>query len=63
MILVINTDEMEKTKAFFEAMGLTFVEEQHGKGPVHFAAEVDDNVLEIYPLNKYGEKKVYFYKE
>ena len=54
MVFVIKTAELEKTRAFFETLGLTFVEEKHGKGPVHYACERNGVVFEIYPQGKDG---------
>jgi lactoylglutathione lyase len=48
-VLVIRTPEVARTVEFLTGLGLTFVEEQHGDGPVHYACEVDGNVLEVYP--------------
>jgi lactoylglutathione lyase len=47
--LVLKAKDLQKTKNFFESMGLKFVEEKHGQGPVHYACQVGPNVLEIYP--------------
>ncbi|MBZ0293255.1 MAG: hypothetical protein K8L99_11880 [Anaerolineae bacterium] len=33
---------------------MSFVEEQHGVGPVHFACEINNVVIELYPQNKKG---------
>lgn len=38
------------TRQFYETLGLTFVEEKHGEGPVHYACDFRGAVLEIYPL-------------
>lgn len=38
------------TRKFYETLGLAFVQERHGKGPVHFACDFQGLVLEIYPL-------------
>ena len=38
-----------KPDYIFECLGLTFVREQHGEGPEHYACEKDGRVLEIYP--------------
>lgn len=47
---VIKSRDPERLKAFFEDFGLTFVPEQHGDGPVHFAcASPSGKVFEIYP--------------
>lgn len=48
-VFVIRTQEVERTRAFFEKLGLAFVQEQHGDGPIHFACEQNGVVFEIYP--------------
>jgi hypothetical protein len=49
--LVIRTKQVLDYLAFFNALGLTFKREQHGDGPWHYACQVDNTVLEIYPAN------------
>jgi len=34
---------------FYRAIGLEFVEEQHGTGPVHYSCGLSGTVIEIYP--------------
>ncbi len=53
-VRVIRTGDMEGTRRFYEALGLAFVEEQHGDGPRHYACERNGCVLEIYPLRERG---------
>lgn len=48
-LLVLKTDQLLEVKEFYERLGLEFVEEKHGGGPVHFAAELGSVVLELYP--------------
>ncbi|MBL1100268.1 glyoxalase/bleomycin resistance/dioxygenase family protein [Streptomyces coffeae] len=37
-------------RAFCTDLGLSFVQEQHGDGPVHYAATLPDRtVMELYP--------------
>jgi hypothetical protein len=48
-VFVIRTNDILKVRAFFESLGLKFVEEKHGDGPLHYACEVNGQVLEIYP--------------
>jgi hypothetical protein len=49
-VLVLRTDDMPRLKAFFEKLGLSFVAENHpGPCPPHFACQVGETVLEIYP--------------
>ena len=35
--------------AFYTVLGLDFTEEQHGQGPLHWAAQSGPTVFEIYP--------------
>ena len=48
-LVVLRSANIEKSRAFYEAIGLTFVEEQHGNGPLHLACETDTLVFELYP--------------
>jgi lactoylglutathione lyase len=34
---------------FYRALGLQLTQEQHGNGPVHYACELGETVLELYP--------------
>ncbi len=54
-VFVLRTNEVEKTLEFYQTLGLTFVQEQHGNGPVHYACESNGNVFEIYPQGKDGQ--------
>lgn len=49
-LLVLKTRKIEALKAFYSSLGIAFIEEQHGKGPVHYSGRVGDGILEIYPL-------------
>jgi len=51
-LLVLRCKNIQLTKAFYEKLGLIFVQEQHGKGAVHYATYVDEMVLELYPLKE-----------
>ncbi|MBI4140799.1 hypothetical protein HY485_03090 [Candidatus Woesearchaeota archaeon] len=47
---VLYSNNSDAVKKFYETLGLSFVQEQHGNGPVHYAAQLKHNtVLEIYP--------------
>ena len=48
-LLVLYTADLQISLAFYKALGLQFVEEQHGSGPIHYACEQDGFVIEIYP--------------
>jgi len=49
-LLVLKTRQVEQLRLFYQALGIELAEEQHGKGPVHFAGRAGDVVIEIYPL-------------
>jgi len=49
-LLVIRTDKPKELAAFYELLGMRFDYHQHGKGPWHYSAEIEDLVFEIYPL-------------
>lgn len=52
---VLRTDDIEAMKRFLENFGLTFVEEQHGDGPVHYSCETGEKVFEIYPRKRLAQ--------
>lgn len=49
-VLVLRHPDAEKLRDHLAAMGLQFVREKHGSGPVHWAAQSAEGVvLEVYP--------------
>jgi catechol 2,3-dioxygenase-like lactoylglutathione lyase family enzyme len=49
-LLVIKCSNLDRSKVFYEALGVTFAKEKHGKGPEHWAStNLPDSVLELYP--------------
>jgi lactoylglutathione lyase len=49
-LLVLKTRQVEQVRLFYEALGIELAEEQHGKGPIHFAGRAGDVVIEVYPF-------------
>jgi catechol 2,3-dioxygenase-like lactoylglutathione lyase family enzyme len=49
-LLVLRATDLEQTRQFYEALGLSFTLEQHDPGPRHYSSKLGDTVLEIYPL-------------
>lgn len=48
-LLVLYTEQLDACRSFYADLGLPFVREQHGAGPVHYAAELFNGlVIEIY---------------
>ena len=49
-LLVLYSPRLEECRRFYGDLGLRFVTEQHGTGPVHYATTfADGTVLELYP--------------
>lgn len=48
-LLVLRADDPQLLAEFYEKLGLSFVCEQHGRGPDHYASTTAGVVLEIYP--------------
>lgn len=48
-LLVIRCKDIEVSKEFYEKIGLVFVKEKHGNGPVHYSSEHEGSVFELYP--------------
>ncbi|OJJ19395.1 hypothetical protein BKI52_21540 [marine bacterium AO1-C] len=49
-LLVIWSQEITTLVKFYNLLGVQLQQEQHGKGPIHYAAQLSEtNVFEIYP--------------
>jgi catechol 2,3-dioxygenase-like lactoylglutathione lyase family enzyme len=48
-LVVIRAADVQASLTFYGALGLSFVKEQHGSGPVHYFCELGGMVVEIYP--------------
>lgn len=48
-LLVIRASAIETTLEFYRSLGLSFVREQHGAGPIHYSCDLGGFVFEIYP--------------
>ena len=51
-LIVIRSADPDRLVHFYRLLGFVFEEHQHGKGPLHYAANIGACVLEIYPLAK-----------
>lgn len=48
-LIVLRCSDLELSRAFYTALGLTFHTERHGKGAVHYSCQLGNLVLELYP--------------
>jgi lactoylglutathione lyase len=53
-LVVIYSSNVERTRTFYERLGLKFQTERHGRGPEHYSTNVGETVLEIYPAKTLG---------
>lgn len=58
-LLVLRCRDLEKSRAFYECVGLNFVKHSHGDGPEHYSHENHEIVIELYsassgPIDKTG---------
>ena len=51
-LLVLRTPNVLTAMRFYASLGFSFKEEQHGKGPIHYSAQLCDGIIEIYPLSE-----------
>lgn len=49
-LVVIRSADLSRSRTFYEALGLTFTDEQHGSGPRHLACQLGQTVFEVYPI-------------
>ena len=47
--ITLHARDIEETATIYRLLGLRFVEERHGTGPLHLATETAGLALEIYP--------------
>jgi catechol 2,3-dioxygenase-like lactoylglutathione lyase family enzyme len=49
--VVLRCADLERSRRFYEVLGLPLVLEQHGSGSQHYSAEIGGVVLELYPFS------------
>jgi lactoylglutathione lyase len=55
-LLVLKTSRPDELASFYGQLGIEFEHHRHGTGPLHYAAEIEGLVFEIYPLPKDKDK-------
>ena len=48
-LIVLRCKNLSSSLHFYERLGLHFVQEQHGNGPLHYTASLNGTVIELYP--------------
>lgn len=57
-LIVLRAINIEVSLAFYQALGVTFIQEQHGSGPVHYSCDLGGVILELYPAKPSSSSKV-----
>jgi lactoylglutathione lyase len=45
-LLVLKTWDVPRLRAFYACLGVEFVEERHGSGPLHYAGQLGDLIFD-----------------
>jgi catechol 2,3-dioxygenase-like lactoylglutathione lyase family enzyme len=54
-LVVLRCHDLARSRRFYDALGLRFVDEQHGQRPPHVAATLPGGtVVELYPATESG---------
>ena len=48
--VVLRCADLERSRQFYESIGLRLVAEQHGAGAKHYSCDVSGVILELYPF-------------
>jgi lactoylglutathione lyase len=48
-LLVIRCADIEKSKRFYEVLGMNFIRESHNGSSIHYSTKIGGLVFEIYP--------------
>ncbi|XXX82470.1 hypothetical protein WMF30_27325 [Sorangium sp. So ce134] len=51
-LIVLRCSNLGASLRFYERLGLSFAEEKHGEGPVHYSARAGHVLLELYPAGR-----------
>jgi lactoylglutathione lyase len=48
-LVVLRVADLERSRRFYECLGVRFARERHAAGPEHLAADLGGTVFELYP--------------
>ena len=48
--VVLRCADLERSRQFYETLGLNLIPEQHGRGLKHYSCDLSGVTLELYPL-------------
>src|SRR4051812_28096337 len=48
-LVVIRCGDIDRSRTFYEGLGLRFAPEQHESGPRHYSCNIAGVILELYP--------------
>jgi catechol 2,3-dioxygenase-like lactoylglutathione lyase family enzyme len=59
-LLVLKTPHLDALRTFYQTLGIQFIGEQHGTGPIHYVGRVGEVVLELYPAEAADQTRLGF---
>lgn len=51
-LVVIRVSDITRSVEAYSVLGITFQQEQHGNGPVHYSGSVGETIFELYPATE-----------
>jgi len=48
-LFVLRAPDIDRAAGFYHLLGISMEKHRHGKGPLHYCADLDGFILEIYP--------------
>ncbi|MDB5348343.1 MAG: hypothetical protein JWP89_6720 [Schlesneria sp.] len=51
-LVVIRVSDITRSAEAYSILGITFQQEQHGNGPVHYSSSVGETIFELYPATE-----------
>ncbi len=51
-LVVIRVSDITRSVEAYSVLGITFQQEQHGNGPVHYSGSAGATIFEIYPATE-----------
>jgi catechol 2,3-dioxygenase-like lactoylglutathione lyase family enzyme len=50
-LVVVRVSDLQRSRSFYETLGLSLKPERHRDGPLHYSSDIGGTVLELYPSN------------
>ena len=55
--LILKTNKLEESLNFYQTVGLSLEQEEHGEGPTHYAGKIGPTHFAIYEMDPWKEQE------